>query len=56
MEKGMYRDPEYLLMLIDNILRLRDVRLLTDKEVVDKIMGVLWSFDHVKKDFIERLE
>jgi len=49
-----YDDPIELLLEIDEIIRQRDKNLITDKDVTDQIMTIMWNEKNVDWDKIKR--
>lgn len=49
-----YDDPIGLLLEIDEIIRQRDKNLITDKDVTDQIMTIMWNEKNVDWDKIKR--
>lgn len=49
-----YDDPIGLLLEIDEIIRQRAKNLITDKDVTDQIMTIMWNEKNVDWDKIKR--
>lgn len=50
----MNTDDKTKLLYIDNIVRLYDAGMLTDKETIDKIMKIVWSVNDLERKHFDK--